>query len=214
FFFSSRRRHTRFSRDWSSDVCSSDLGRRRRGVSRARENRAAGQVRGRGPGADGGRAAGGARDGAAASGGGLSRGRWARLQAQLQAQLTTPLEVPLQAPPPRTGPFSVDERPRARVGPGPPLYRACCRMCPLAAPARLNVFGPAVFGSAVFGPGVLGPAVFGPAEFHPAVSEPAVIDSAVFDLVVFLVPRWPRCAIPCRAFSCSACLVPSCRVLP
>src|SRR5690606_40134997 len=25
FFFSSRRRHTRFSRDWSSDVCSSDL---------------------------------------------------------------------------------------------------------------------------------------------------------------------------------------------
>src|SRR5690606_40328301 len=28
FFFSSRRRHTRFSRDWSSDVCSSDLGER------------------------------------------------------------------------------------------------------------------------------------------------------------------------------------------
>src|SRR5690606_39517115 len=27
FFFSSRRRHTRFSRDWSSDVCSSDLHR-------------------------------------------------------------------------------------------------------------------------------------------------------------------------------------------
>src|SRR5690606_40159476 len=25
FFFSVRRRHTRFSRDWSSDVCSSDL---------------------------------------------------------------------------------------------------------------------------------------------------------------------------------------------
>src|SRR5690606_40720815 len=25
FFFSSRRRHTRFSRDWSSDVCASDL---------------------------------------------------------------------------------------------------------------------------------------------------------------------------------------------
>src|SRR5690606_39369835 len=25
FFFSIRRRHTRFSRDWSSDVCSSDL---------------------------------------------------------------------------------------------------------------------------------------------------------------------------------------------
>src|SRR5690606_40226312 len=28
FFFSSRRRHTRFSRDWSSDVCSSDLAAR------------------------------------------------------------------------------------------------------------------------------------------------------------------------------------------
>src|SRR2546422_1830756 len=30
FFFSSRRRHTRCSRDWSSDVCSSDLLRPRR----------------------------------------------------------------------------------------------------------------------------------------------------------------------------------------
>src|SRR6266704_6230596 len=29
FFFSSRRRHTRSKRDWSSDVCSSDLGRHR-----------------------------------------------------------------------------------------------------------------------------------------------------------------------------------------
>src|SRR2546429_240653 len=29
FFFSSRRRHTRCSRDWSSDVCSSDLASRR-----------------------------------------------------------------------------------------------------------------------------------------------------------------------------------------
>src|SRR5438874_5358380 len=28
FFFSSRRRHTRSLRDWSSDVCSSDLGTR------------------------------------------------------------------------------------------------------------------------------------------------------------------------------------------
>src|SRR3989440_2795996 len=28
FFFSSRRRHTRSDRDWSSDVCSSDLGGR------------------------------------------------------------------------------------------------------------------------------------------------------------------------------------------
>src|SRR5699024_11791466 len=27
FFFSSRRRHTRSKRDWSSDVCSSDLAR-------------------------------------------------------------------------------------------------------------------------------------------------------------------------------------------
>src|SRR5688572_32496401 len=30
FFFSSRRRHTRFDCDWSSDVCSSDLFSRRR----------------------------------------------------------------------------------------------------------------------------------------------------------------------------------------
>src|SRR5688572_32709362 len=30
FFFSSRRRHTRFDCDWSSDVCSSDLGGGRR----------------------------------------------------------------------------------------------------------------------------------------------------------------------------------------
>src|SRR6266436_2365013 len=36
FFFSSRRRHTRCSRDWSSDVCSSDLIRRpHRGRPRA-----------------------------------------------------------------------------------------------------------------------------------------------------------------------------------
>src|SRR2546429_9668097 len=32
FFFSSRRRHTRCSRDWSSDVCSSDLALRARNV--------------------------------------------------------------------------------------------------------------------------------------------------------------------------------------
>src|SRR3712207_8078436 len=31
FFFSSRRRHTRYWRDWSSDVCSSDLLLRRIG---------------------------------------------------------------------------------------------------------------------------------------------------------------------------------------
>src|SRR5216683_5367851 len=39
FFFSSRRRHTRSDRDWSSDVCSSDLDatreiRRREGAAR------------------------------------------------------------------------------------------------------------------------------------------------------------------------------------
>src|SRR5690606_40910755 len=33
FFFSSRRRHTRFSRDWSSDVCSSDLFAYRNGLN-------------------------------------------------------------------------------------------------------------------------------------------------------------------------------------
>src|SRR6266508_5817356 len=33
FFFSSRRRHTRWPRDWSSDVCSSDLSRSQRSVS-------------------------------------------------------------------------------------------------------------------------------------------------------------------------------------
>src|SRR6266498_4857681 len=32
FFFSSRRRHTRCGRDWSSDVCSSDLQRTLRGT--------------------------------------------------------------------------------------------------------------------------------------------------------------------------------------
>src|SRR6266853_4980686 len=32
FFFSSRRRHTRFDCDWSSDVCSSDLAQARRGL--------------------------------------------------------------------------------------------------------------------------------------------------------------------------------------
>src|SRR5256884_9402760 len=32
FFFSSRRRHTRCSRDWSSDVCSSDLNPKRQQV--------------------------------------------------------------------------------------------------------------------------------------------------------------------------------------
>src|SRR5207247_7733668 len=35
FFFSSRRRHTRSTRDWSSDVCSSDLKREKKLVARA-----------------------------------------------------------------------------------------------------------------------------------------------------------------------------------
>src|SRR6266511_5968579 len=39
-FFSSRRRHTRFSRDWSSDVCSSDLGCGRRSCRRRSARRA------------------------------------------------------------------------------------------------------------------------------------------------------------------------------
>src|SRR5258707_11466995 len=34
FFFSSRRRHTRYWRDWSSDVCSSDLPAHRPGAQR------------------------------------------------------------------------------------------------------------------------------------------------------------------------------------
>src|SRR2546421_9009057 len=37
FFFSSRRLHTRSDRDWSSDVCSSDLGDLRRGRGEAPE---------------------------------------------------------------------------------------------------------------------------------------------------------------------------------
>src|SRR2546429_4968154 len=36
FFFSSRRRHTRCSRDWSSDVCSSDLSRTARSEGNGR----------------------------------------------------------------------------------------------------------------------------------------------------------------------------------
>src|SRR5436853_2072470 len=37
FFFSSRRRHTRCLSDWSSDVCSSDLGQQRQGIDRLAE---------------------------------------------------------------------------------------------------------------------------------------------------------------------------------
>src|SRR5437762_9857228 len=39
FFFSSRRRHTRYIGDWSSDVCSSDL--RTMGMARDRNSRRA-----------------------------------------------------------------------------------------------------------------------------------------------------------------------------
>src|SRR3712207_6961601 len=37
FFFSSRRRHTRYWRDWSSDVCSSDLSK---GIEALRRSKA------------------------------------------------------------------------------------------------------------------------------------------------------------------------------
>src|SRR5207253_3932796 len=46
FFFSSRRRHTRWPRDWSSDVCSSDLDQSRGGndgTSARRRSTARGQ---------------------------------------------------------------------------------------------------------------------------------------------------------------------------
>src|SRR5690349_23130300 len=52
FFFSSRRRHTRSLRDWSSDVCSSDLDEDRRPARPARPCLGAGRrcgARGRGP---------------------------------------------------------------------------------------------------------------------------------------------------------------------
>src|SRR5438477_8524701 len=39
FFFSSRRRHTRLTCDWSSDVCSSDLEGRSVGCTKARPRR-------------------------------------------------------------------------------------------------------------------------------------------------------------------------------
>src|SRR3712207_8072459 len=48
FFFSSRRRHTRYWRDWSSDVCSSDLpaAARRCGAGAARARAASARTRG------------------------------------------------------------------------------------------------------------------------------------------------------------------------
>src|SRR3712207_7145894 len=57
FFFSSRRRHTRYWRDWSSDVCSSDLGTKREGSpdlpepSRGAAGRECGDLLPGGPGA-------------------------------------------------------------------------------------------------------------------------------------------------------------------
>src|SRR6267378_2626245 len=48
FFFSSRRRHTRSLRDWSSDVCSSDLRARMPGSSRTYRERSAASRRGSG----------------------------------------------------------------------------------------------------------------------------------------------------------------------
>src|SRR5882757_8737477 len=44
FFFSSRRRHTRYWRDWSSDVCSSDLAVEGDQGRQARGNREVGAV--------------------------------------------------------------------------------------------------------------------------------------------------------------------------
>src|SRR6266571_7512431 len=46
FFFSSRRRHTRLTCDWSSDVCSSDLVRARSTVTRVLTNREGTRVSG------------------------------------------------------------------------------------------------------------------------------------------------------------------------
>src|SRR5690606_39630569 len=43
--FSSRRRHTRFSRDWSSDVCSSDLAETQQLLDTAAEETGASQVK-------------------------------------------------------------------------------------------------------------------------------------------------------------------------
>src|SRR2546422_9462373 len=95
FFFSSRRRHTRCSRDWSSDVCSSDLA----GGALGRHRRSsAGRVgRGSGLGGHGGgteqagggarRAAGGARAGIeAAAGGRLGFGGFCFFLAPLAAR--------------------------------------------------------------------------------------------------------------------------------
>src|SRR2546430_11386227 len=71
FFFSSRRRHTRFDCDWSSDVCSSDL------VGRCRVRQAGSRrrhERGTGGSAGGCRSAGGG-DGCGGIGRGAGRGK-------------------------------------------------------------------------------------------------------------------------------------------
>src|SRR5438876_10999533 len=52
FFFSSRRRHTIWTGDWSSDVCSSDLARARRAPRRLRRRVVLGAGRDRGPALD------------------------------------------------------------------------------------------------------------------------------------------------------------------
>src|SRR3712207_4765576 len=44
FFFSSRRRHTRYWRDWSSDVCSSDLLEPRKSTGRPRKVNESAQI--------------------------------------------------------------------------------------------------------------------------------------------------------------------------
>src|SRR2546421_9539085 len=80
FFFSSRRRHTRSDRDWSSDVCSSDLGEGRPPERTRRVERAAGAFGARA--AHGGRDSSGLRDrllsGRARRGGNFPRGQIGR----------------------------------------------------------------------------------------------------------------------------------------
>src|SRR5690349_24071249 len=78
FFFSSRRRHTRSLRDWSSDVCSSDLGN----TGRAGGPAAVGAPPGTGAaGADGGNAPGVAGWRSGGRGAGARRG--ARIRGQI-----------------------------------------------------------------------------------------------------------------------------------
>src|SRR5699024_11940283 len=47
FFFSSRRRHTRSKRDWSSDVCSSDLEYQKEYVREKLSNEETGEIYGK-----------------------------------------------------------------------------------------------------------------------------------------------------------------------